>query len=184
MDDTGTRLAHCVKLERETRGWSLADLAQRSGVARATISKIERSEASPTAVVLVRLAAAFDLTLAGLLARAEGGTERLSRAADQPLWRDPASGYVRRQIFERRDHPVELVSIELPAGARVGFPAASYGRFRQLVWVRQGALVIEEGGDRHRLEPGDCLAFGAPADTTFINETPDLCAYLVVVARS
>jgi len=32
---------------------------------------------------LVRLAGAFDLTLGGLIARAEGDTERLMRCADQ-----------------------------------------------------------------------------------------------------
>jgi transcriptional regulator with XRE-family HTH domain len=182
-DEAGARLAACIRGEREARGWSLADLAGRSGVSRASISKIERGEASPTAVVLVRLAGALDLTLAGLLARAEGGTGRLSRAADQPLWRDPATGYLRRQVFERPDHPVELVAVELPAGARVGFPAASYRRIRQLVWVREGSLVIEEGGDRHRLEAGDCLAFGPPADTTIANETAAPCRYTVVVER-
>ncbi|HZZ90367.1 MAG TPA: helix-turn-helix transcriptional regulator, partial [Caulobacteraceae bacterium] len=87
-DDAEVRLADRLKLERETRGWSLADLAERSGVSRAAISKIERGEASPTAGVLVRLADAFDLTLAGLLARAEDRADRLSRSADQPQWRD------------------------------------------------------------------------------------------------
>jgi len=183
IDETETRLARSIRQEREARGWSLADLAERSGVSRASISKIERSEASPTAVILVRLAGAFDLTLAGLLARAEGGTERLSRAAQQPLWRDPASGYLRRQIFERADHPVELVGVELPAGARVGFPASSYRRFRQLLWMMRGTLVIEEGGVRHELAAGDCFGFGAPADVIFANETDETCAYLVVVAR-
>lgn len=184
IDEPETRLAHSIRREREARGWSLADLAERSGVSRASISKIERGEASPTAVILVRLAGAFDLTFAGLLARAEGGTERLSRAAAQPLWRDPATSYLRRQIFERADHPVELVSVELPGGARIGFPASSYRRFRQLIWLQRGTLVIEEGGVRHELEPGDCFAFGAPADVTLANETDAACSYLVVVARS
>ncbi len=183
-DDTGTRLAERLKLEREARGWSLADLAERSGVSRGAISKIERGESSPTAGLLVRLADAFDLTIASLLARAEGGADRLSRAADQPLWRDPASGYLRRQVFERADHPVELVRVELPAGAHVGFPAASYRRIRQLVWVLEGELTVEEAGVRSRLAAGDCLAFGPPADAAFINETGRTCCYLVVVARS
>jgi transcriptional regulator with XRE-family HTH domain len=183
VEEAETRLAGSIRGEREARGWSLADLAERSGVSRASISKIERGEASPTAVILVRLAGAFDLTLAGLLARAEGGTQRLSRAAAQPVWRDPASGYLRRQIFERADHPVELVSVDLPAGARVGFPASSYRRFRQLLWMMRGKLVIEEGGTRHALEAGDCFGFGAPADVTFANETDEPCSYLVAVAR-
>jgi transcriptional regulator with XRE-family HTH domain len=177
-------IAERLRLERDARGWTLTEVAARSGVSRATISKIERCEASPTATVLVRLAGAFDLTLGGLIARAEGDGARLVRGEEQPIWRDPASGYLRRQIFERADHPLELVRVELPPTARVGMPAASYTRIRQVVWVLEGALVIEEPGARHELSAGDCLGFGAPADTTFINESTTACAYLVVVARS
>ncbi|MBV9456432.1 MAG: helix-turn-helix transcriptional regulator, partial [Bradyrhizobium sp.] len=55
VDELGQRLAQRIRLERDSRGWSLAELAERSGVSKATISKIERAEVSPTAVVLVRL---------------------------------------------------------------------------------------------------------------------------------
>ena len=177
-------IAERLRAEREARGWTLADLADRSGVSRAMISKIERCEASPTATVLVRLAAAFDLTLAEFFAGLEQPRERLVRAADQPIWQDPASGYLRRQVFLRADNPIEIVHVELPAGARVGMPAMSYARIRQVVWVLDGALVIGEGGNRHELGQGDCLGFGAPADTTFENETDTPCRYLVVLARS
>jgi transcriptional regulator with XRE-family HTH domain len=183
-DDAEARLAARLRLEREARSWSLADLAERSGVSRGAISKIERGESSPTAGVLLRLADAFDVTLAGLLARAEGGAERLSRAADQPLWRDPASGYLRRQLFERPDHPIELVRVELPSGARVGIPASSYRRIRQVVWLLEGELTVEEGDEMSRLRPGDCLAFGPPADCAFVNEGAEPCVYLVAVART
>jgi transcriptional regulator with XRE-family HTH domain len=184
LDSSGVRIARRLRLERESRGWTLGDVAERCGVARATISKIERGEASPTATVLVRLAGAFDLTLGGLIARAEGDVDRVVRASEQSTWRDPASGYVRRQVFERSDHPIEIVRVQLPAGARVGMPAASYSRIRQVVWVEQGRLQIDEGGARHTLEPGDCLGFGPPADTTFLNDSPEACCYVVIVARS
>ena len=184
VDDLGQRLAQRLRLERDSRGWSLAELAERSGVSKASISKIERTEASPTAVVLVRLATAFDLTLAGLLLRAEGGGKRLSRAGEQPVWRDPETGYVRRQVFARPDHPVEIVEVELPARQQVTLPASSYAHIRQLVWVRSGSLVITEMGERHVLGAGDCLGFGPPADTTFANETNVSCVYVVALARS
>jgi len=184
VDEACDQIASRLHLEREGRGWSLADLAARSGVSRAMISKIERREASPTAAVLVRLASAFDLTLAALLARAETVGERLVRAADQPCWRDPATGYRRRQVFERPDHPVEIIRVELPPGQRVDLPASSYARIRQAVWLIEGALVIEEGRERRELAPGDCLAFGAPADSAFINPGGAPCVYLVVLARS
>src|SRR5215831_8711645 len=90
------KLAARVLAERQQRGWSVAELAATSGVSRAMISKIERAEASPTASLLVKVAAAFGLPLSLLLARAEGEASRLSRAADQQCWQDPESGYRRR----------------------------------------------------------------------------------------
>jgi transcriptional regulator with XRE-family HTH domain len=184
VDELSAKIAHRVRLERDTRGWSLAELAERSGVSKAMISKIEREEVSPTAVILVRLAGAFDLTLAGLLLRAEGGGQRLSRAGEQPVWRDPETGYLRKQVFSRPDHPLEITQVEMPEGGRVVLPASSYAHIRQAVWVRTGELVIREGDDRHVLSAGDCLCFGPPTEVTFANETTAPCTYVVVLARS
>ena len=184
IDDVSDRIAHRLRLERDSRGWSLADLAERSGVSKATISKIERAEVSPTAVVLVRIAGAFDLTLAGLMLRAEGQEERLTRSSDQPVWRDPETGYLRKQVFNRPDHPLEIIQVELPAGKRVVLPASSYARIRQAVWVESGSLVIIEAGERHELGTGDCLGFGAPSEVIFANEASATCVYVVVLARN
>ena len=184
VDNTGAQIAQRLRHEREVRGWSQADLAQRAGVSRAAVSKVEREETSPTAVMLVKLAGAFDLTLAGLLLRAEGEGRRLSRASEQPVWRDPESGYLRRQVFMRPDHPLELVRVELPAGRQVSLPASSYAQIRQLVVVQTGELVIVEAGERQVLGPGDCLGFGAPSAVTFANEGTAPCVYLVCLARS
>ena len=186
IDETSAQIAARIRLERDARGWSLAELAERAGVSKATISKIERGETSPTAVVLVRLATAFDLTLAGLLLRAEedGEPDRVSRAAEQPVWTDPASGYTRRQILSRPDHPLEVVRVELPAAQSVVLPASSYAHIRQAVWVMAGELELDEGGQRQLLGAGDCLAFGPPSEVTFANRSQQSCTYLVVLARS
>jgi len=184
VDNAEAAIAQHIRLERDTRNWSLADLAERSGVAKASISKIERGEMSPSAGLLVRLAAAFDLTLAGLLLKAEGEKGRLTRAADQPVWRDPATGYRRRQIFSRPDHPLEMVQVELPAGETVSFPAWTYAHARHVVWVQMGELVLIEGGERHLLRTGDSLGFGPPAEVTYANESTRPCHYVVALARS
>src|SRR5260370_14276512 len=163
VDSSSTQIARRLRLERELRHWSLADLGERSGVSKATISKIEREEVSPTAVILLRLANAFDLTLAGLLLRAEGEGERLSRAAEQPVWRDPETGYLRRQVFSRPDNPIEIIRVEMPAKQRVTLPASSYAHIRQILWVQSGALVITEAGERDEVGARDCLGFRPPA---------------------
>jgi transcriptional regulator with XRE-family HTH domain len=176
-------LAGRIRAEREARGWSLADLGERAGVSKAMISKVERSEASPTAALLGRLSGAFGLTLSMLLARAEQNRDGLVRAGDQARWRDPATGYERRQVFVSADWPFELTQVELPAGASVAFPAASYAFMRQVVWVLDGRLVFEEGEIRHVLKAGDRLQLGPPRDCVFLNEGARPCRYLVAVLR-
>lgn len=179
-------LAARLRIERELRGWSLSDLASRSGVSRAMISKIERVQASPTAALLGRLSGAFGLTLSTLLARAEGdasGTGRLVLAGEQPLWRDPATGYVRRALSPPGSEP-ELVHVELPPGGRVPYPASAYAHLRgQCLWVLSGKLLFREGTIEHRLTTGDCLALGTPAACEFINDGAGPCTYLVGLVR-
>lgn len=186
MDEIDRSLAERLKLERESRGWSLTVLAERSGVSRAMINNIERGAASPTATLLGKLSGAFGLTLSTLLARAEAGQrQRLMRAADQPLWKDPRTGYTRRQVAPGAgsDLPFEVIDVELPAGAEVAYPAAAYAFIRQAVWVLRGELVLAEGGAIHHLGEGDSLEFGPPADRAFRNESDKSCRYVVVLLK-
>jgi transcriptional regulator with XRE-family HTH domain len=186
VDDLDSRLGARLKIERERRGWSLTDLAERSGVSRAMINKVERGAASPTAALLGRLSGAFGLTLSALLARTEmSGAGRLARADDQLRWTDPATGYIRRQVAPApgSDLPLDLVQVELPAGAAVSFPAAAYAFGRQLVWVLGGTLTFIEGDATHTLAAGDCLELGPPSDCTFRNDKKRPCRYAVVILR-
>jgi len=181
LDSVNQRIGTRIRLERETRGWSLSDLAERSGVSRAMIHKIERGDSSPTAMLLARLSGAFSLSMSTLMARAEVQAGRLLRRQDQPVWIDPHSGYVRRHISPRSDLPLDLVHIELPAGAEIPMPAAAYAFLRQLIWVLSGSLVFLEGSTRHEMEEGDCLELGPPSDCIFKNESATPCIYVVAV---
>lgn len=186
MDDIDKHLGERIKAEREAKGWSLSVLAERSGVSRAMINNIERGAASPTAALLGRLSGAFGLTLSTLLARAEAGErQRLMRVADQPLWKDPRTGYTRRQVAPGAgsDLPFEVIDVELPAGAEVAYPAAAYAFIRQAVWVLRGELVLVDGTAPHRLAEGDSLEFGPPADRVFRNESAQSCRYAVVLLK-
>jgi transcriptional regulator with XRE-family HTH domain len=180
----GVRPALALRIaeKRAALSWSLAELAQRSGVSRAMLSKIERCEASPTATVLMRIAAAFETTLAGLLSE-KVSVPRHVTADEQPTWIDPASGYRRRQIYLSARLPLELVEVLLPPGAVVSAPSSVYALIRQVLWVLEGKVIVDEGGDLSVLETGDSLEFGAPSDVQFRNESGRPCRYLVAVVR-
>lgn len=180
---SGEAIAERLRLERENRGWSLSDLAERSGVSKAMISKIERSEASPTATVLGRLSGAFGLPLSVLLALAERAGDRLSRAGDQPVWTDPETGYTRRAVSLPNGGLLELVEVTLPAGVRIPYPASAFAFQRQQIWLISGQLDFQEGEVLHHLAPGDCLELGAPSACVFFNPGKEPARYLVALTR-
>jgi len=174
-------LAEVVRTTREARGLSASALAERSGVSRAMIAKVERAEAQPTAALLGKLSAALGLTLSELVARAEQSGRRLVRQSEQPTWTDPETGYRRRALSPTSGGPLELVEVELPAGAEIAYPADSYAFIHQQIWMLDGTLRIREGDTDHALHAGDCLAFGAPSPRTFGADAP--CRYLVALTR-
>ena len=193
---------------RRARDWPIDRLALASGVSRAMISKIERGESSPTAVVIGKLSAALELSVAELLAPAAAAETRagappdgsaapdgaappdgtvpagglVRRAADAPEWRDPDTGYLRRQLSTPR-FPVAVTEVVLPAGARVPYPAGAYAFIAQLVWVQSGQLTLADGPAVHVLSAGDTFELGEPRPREFRNESAGDCRYLVVVTR-
>jgi len=186
LTDSSAQLAQRLKAEREARNWSLAELAERSGVSKAMISKIERDEVSPTAALLGRLSGAFGLSLSQMLARAEQGGGQLARAAEQPLWRDPETGFTRRALTPPGGPPtpLELVWGELPPGQSVDYPAAAFAFIQdQQIVLLEGMLHFTQGAVLHELGAGDCLRLGPPEACRFHNPGDAPCRYLVVLLR-
>lgn len=181
--DPTDAIATRIKIEREQRNWSLADLAERSGVSKAMISKIERGEASPTATVLGRLSGAFGLTLSTLLALAEQAGLRISRADTQPVWQDPETGYTRRVLSPPNGSVLELVEVSLPGRVRVSYPPSAFTFQHQQIWVTSGTLIFEEGDVVHKLNAGDCLQLGMPVQCTFVNPDDEACTYVLGLVK-
>ncbi|PZS12948.1 MAG: LacI family transcriptional regulator [Pseudonocardiales bacterium] len=183
LDRLSASLAATLRAARLARGLSASDLAERSGVSRAMIGKVERGEAQPTAALLGRLSGALGMTLSELVARAEGDDRRLVRAADQPTWTDPDTGYRRRAVSPATGRPLELVEVYLPAGTEIFYPTDAYAFIHQQIWMLEGHLRFREGDTEHDLATGDCLQLGPPAPCSFINLTRETCRYLVALTK-
>jgi transcriptional regulator with XRE-family HTH domain len=159
---------------------SLKGLASKSGVSRSMISLIERGESSPTAVVLEKLAGGLGVLLPALFEATDTPPGPLARRADQPQWKDPASGYVRRNVSPP-GASMQIVEVRFPPGARVAFENGGDGVQQQL-WVLQGTIDVTVGRERHRLRDGDCLAMQLDRPTMFHNPTRKTTRYAVVVS--
>ena len=181
------RIADRIRDLRGTRRYSLEALANQSGVSRSMLSLIERGEASPTAVVLEKIAAGLNVTLSSLFetptAAASDAPQPLARREDQPVWQDPASGYQRRNVSPPgTGQPMHLVEVHFPPGARVAFDnTARHSRVCQQVWLLDGEIDITVGDIRHALRAGDCLAMDLDQPTMFHNPATTTARYAVVI---
>lgn len=151
------------------------------------ISLIERGESSPTAVVLEKLAFALGVTLASLFdppAQSPAEVSPVARREQQPEWRDPASGYRRRNVSPPGvPQPMRIIEVHFPARAKVAFESGERDvTVYQQVWVLEGAMEIVIGKDRHRLNAGDCLAMQLDRPTLFHNPGRKVTRYIVVTA--
>ena len=186
VSDINQRIAQRVAALRASSGLSLDALAAQSGVSRSTISLIERGETSATAVVLEKLAAGLGVALAALFETERAAPGPLMRRAEQVEWRDPASGYLRRNVSPPDfPSPLRIVEVEFPAGRRVllegGTPATAID---EQVWVLEGAMTLTLGHARHELKAGDCLALHVDGPIEFHNPTRRMARYAVVIAAA
>lgn len=184
MSDINSRIAGRVHALRSERGLSLEALATRCDVSRSMLSLIERGESSATAVVLEKIATGLGVTLGSLFDDPAAPPDPVSRAADRSTWKDPQSGYIRRNISPAGfPSPIRIVEVQFPAGAQVAYETSTRdSAVSQQIWVRRGAIEVTVGKVTHQLGEDDCLAMQLDAPVTFRNRTRRAAHYIVVLA--
>ena len=182
MMDIDQQVAARVRALRATRDWSLAQLADASGVSRAMLSKIERGEVSATAALLSRIAAALLVPLSDLLTPPQP-PRSLQRRSERPRWQDPQTGFVRETVTPPlTGSAVEIVEVELPPHARVDYRMPAPAQYTQHLLVLAGSVRVHQDGAQD-LARGDALHMVPVGDFAFENPGGSPARYLVVMER-
>jgi transcriptional regulator with XRE-family HTH domain len=173
-------IARRLQALRNERGWTLETLAARTGISRATLSRLERGELSATATMLCSLCAQYGWTISRLMAEAENGPPALIEAQHQVVWKDPETGYVRRIVSPPNPHlKGELVEVLLPAGAKIAYDASPLPGLEHHLWMLEGALDLEVEGAPYRLEKGDCVRYVLSGSSRFACRGRRSARYLI-----
>ncbi|SEB81673.1 Transcriptional regulator, contains XRE-family HTH domain [Streptomyces melanosporofaciens] len=176
------RLATRLGDLRVERGWSLDELARRTGISRSTLSRLERGEISPTAALLNTLCTAYERTMSRLLAEVEAEPPQVVRAAAQPVWRDETSGFARRSVSPpHAGLRGEVVEGTLRPGADIAYDGPPVPGVEQHIWVLEGAVEITANGQAYELGAGDCLRFRLWGSSRFRCVGPDPVRYALMV---
>ncbi len=179
------RLGARVKDLRKEAGLTLDELAGRSGVSRAMISKLERGEKNPTLVIAARLAEGLGVSLSRLAGVEERREVVLVPRERRMVLRDPETGFERQSLsptFAGRG--VEFLRNVVPEGSTSGdFPAHRKGVEEHIV-VEKGELKATLGGEEYLLREGDALFFEADVPHRFDNAGRGECAYYLVISSA
>jgi len=173
-----------VRLLREAMGYSLRDLADRSGVSAPMLSQVERGETSPTLVVAGKIAAGLELTLSQLLRLDEGQHVAISRASGRR--RSERGGHRFEELTpplpgQRADVSLHVLEPGASTGGRSDPPMHEPGS-RETAVVLEGTLALIVDGSRHELEEGDSVTFDADLPHHFENEGQEATRFLAVIA--
>ncbi|MEI2386407.1 XRE family transcriptional regulator [Breoghania sp. JC706] len=169
------RIAERLKSLRSERGWSLDALSAFSGVSRATLSRLENGEVSPTTAILARLCAAHSMTLSRLMLMAEETFAPLVPRAEQPEWEDAGAGFRRRSVSPPATAlSGEVLECRLAPGADIAYDAPPREGLEHHLVLIEGALAVTVDGETHHLSPGDCLRYRLVRESRF--ETADVSA--------
>lgn len=187
MEDINIRIAQQVREIRLARGYTLDVLASRCQVSRSAISLIERGEASPTAVVLEKLANGLGVPLTQLFDSSQNtqSPPPMVRRNQQSQWKDPETGYIRRQVSSPNwKSPFQIVEIEFPAQSRVTYETSVNPKVvLQQIWVIEGQIDIQLGENFYALQEGDCLAMQLGQPIIYSNPSSKTARYILVVCN-
>ena len=176
------RLGARIRGFRREWGLTLDLLAERSGVSRAMISKLERGEKTPTLLVAAKLAEGLGVSLSQLVGVEERREVVVVPKERRMIMRNPGTGFERQLLspsFGGRG--IEFIRNVVPGGSTSGeFPPHRRG-VEEYVVVEGGRLRAIIGGEHYLLEEGDALYFEADVTHRFDNAEEGECSYYLVI---
>jgi transcriptional regulator with XRE-family HTH domain len=164
VDELQGALAQNLRTYRALRGYSASQVAQRSQIARATLSALEAGRGNPTLDTLAAIAEVLGVEVNALVSPNAGAAIAVTRAGDEKTGdEDPVVRFLRR--FRAGPCAIDLYDLNLPEGQTRG-SAALAGGVIEHVLVHEGELEVHlraAGGDDRRavLRAGDYAAFTA-----------------------
>lgn len=158
--DIDRDIADRLRALRQEKGWSLDDLAERTGVSRASLSRIEKAEVSPTAQVLSKLCTAHSMPLSRLLHMVEESFDAKLEPDEQPVWQDDTLGFTRRSVSPPA-MPLagEVIEGVLKPGASISYSDTPRPGLEHHLVMLEGVLDITVAGETYALTAGDCLRY-------------------------
>ena len=174
-------LARTMQMLRTERGWSLDQLATRSGVSKGVLVALEQGRSNPNLATLARISDAFGVPVTRLVDLTSEPEVRITGAREaRVLWHGPSGGT--GTILGATEAPwaAELWRWTVQPGEGWGGDAHTPAT-RELVWVESGTLTLTVAGRAYQVQAGDCARFPGSVPHAYRNEGAEPVSLTMVV---
>jgi len=173
-------MTELLRTVRRQRGLTLEGLAERTGLTKSYLSKIERSHSTPSIAVAIKVAQALDVDVAQLFSERRDqdkiAVDRAAdRSADRQRYRAVASGMLGKSMSP---------FVVRPTAGTGGDPHPLHALHdgQEFVFVHAGTIELEYGDATWTLTAGDSAYFDAAISHRIRTVGPEP-AEVVVVAE-
>ena len=168
-DGVARAIGDRVRQGRNGRGWTLDQLAERSGVSRRMLVSIEHGSANPSIATLLLISDALGIGLPALVDVGRSPGLRVTRTGTAPvLWRGTLGGQAVLVAGTEPPDVTELWDWTLgPGESHVSEPHAA--GTRELLLVLDGQVELRAGGDAEVLAAGDSASFAGDLPHGYVN---------------
>jgi transcriptional regulator with XRE-family HTH domain len=158
-----------VRGERQSRRWTLDQLAEAAGVSRRMVVSIEQGTVNPSVGTLLRISDALGVGLPALVEPPSRKTVNVVRAGDGAvLWTGESGGTGVLVASTQSPDIVELWEWTLNPGERHTSEAHAAGT-TELLHVHDGSLAIDVADESVVLDAGDALSFPGDRPHSYTN---------------
>jgi transcriptional regulator with XRE-family HTH domain len=170
-----------VKHERQSRGWTLDQLAEAAGVSRRMVINVEHGAANPSVGTLLRISDALGVGLPVLVEPPHANPVKVTRRGEgATLWSTASGG--RGMLVAGTEPPdvVELWDWTLAPGDQHVSEAHTPGT-RELAQVRQGTIIVSVADQTLTLDAGDAISFPGDVEHSYANPGTEAARFSLAV---
>jgi XRE family transcriptional regulator, regulator of sulfur utilization len=178
------KLGEKLRDARQSRGWSLRALGERTGFSASFHSQVELGQSSPSLASLEKIAAALDLSMSEVISSKREPPSLLRKAHRDTLRSEWSRAHVESLIPSGADEQLEALLLRLDPEGRTGERRISArSKLFSYVTTGRGTLLLSEPVEELLVEQGDSIVIDGPRGVCWENRDDQRVEILAVTAR-
>lgn len=169
-----------LKQIRKSKGFSLDQVAELTGVSKPMLGQIERAGSNPTVSTLWKIAEGLNVPFSSFIEEKSPNIKLVAEADISPIIEDEER-YEVYPIFPTEDgKPFEIYSVKLLPGCSYQSNPHPIG-VEEYLWVTEGELSLDCLGQTYTLKKSEGIRFRADVVHQYRNPTNKMTTLLMVI---